>query len=551
MWISASVFHPRVHLLKCQWTRFWNATFEKPPPECSTLLPTNNKKIMSSDADAPVDTSVDGSAPPLLPPLQPADDVAPAEEVDNAANTAALFYEKGGSCLKILVTMCLGLRDGDGNPILSLNSAPWKDFALRQIRPSKDEYINEVIRRWNRENSSVSTKLPPRPRKWNLPKIQEHLENNPIVNLIDIEFVKREVSARKEVAEAAQKENDDDNARLSAGNWNSDACMRLIHALVDHDHLKAKFLNRLSIPTGRSSIENREQVRASDVWHLLADKWNDKTFEPETVAMPELHTDLSFSDIILYAEVAHMTPATAEKVEDKWSAMVLEMNRCIANWQKSGQGEGGIDDCDNEKDHEFGSLENRTQHALASRQSFFKDRQVYLLYLWEMLNRHDLLGSALQRLNNSVSSVNGSSGVPSVVRRNDEEDSLTNKSLASAGGNSAIESLGKSIEKHGQSLVDIAKLDAKEKEMDRREKEKDRREKEKERIHNIQAQLLNNLQKLKGEKRSRLPCSVVSWGCRHRYCELGKDCSFPSPTMMSSLQKRPPLNSLSCNHRTL
>jgi hypothetical protein len=42
-----------------------------------------------------------------------------------------------------------------------------------------------------------------------------------------------------------------------------------------------------------------------------------------------------------------MTPATAEKVEDKWSSMVLEMNRCIANWQKSGQGEGGIDDANN------------------------------------------------------------------------------------------------------------------------------------------------------------------------------------------------------------
>jgi hypothetical protein len=285
----------------------------------------------------------------------------------------------------------------------------------------------------------------------------------------------------------------------------------LIHTLVDHDEIKAKFLNRLNLPAGRSSVENREQIRATNVWHLMATKWNDKDFEPETVSLPEVHTDFSFSEQIFHLDVENLTPATAEKVEDKWSAMVLEMNRCIANWQKSGQGEGGIDDCDNEKDHEFGSLENRTQHALASRQSFFKDRQVYLLYLWEMLNRHDLLGSALQRLNNSVSSVNGSSGVPSVVRRNDEEDSLTNKSLASAGGNSAIESLGKSIEKHGQSLVDIAKLDAKEKEMDRREKEKDRREKEKdrrekekERIHNIQAQLLNNLQKLKGEKRSLL-----------------------------------------------
>ena len=86
---------------------------------------------------------------------------------------------------------------------------------------------------------------------------------------------------------------------------------------------------------------------------------------------------------------------------------MLEMNRCIANWQKSGQGEGGIDDAGNENDHAFGCLENCGQHALASRQQFFKDRQVYLLYLWEILHRHDLLGLALQKLNNNVSATNG------------------------------------------------------------------------------------------------------------------------------------------------
>jgi hypothetical protein len=69
--------------------------------------------------------------------------------------------------------------------------------------------------------------------------------------------------------------------------------------LVDHDQIKAKFLNRLNLPAGCSTVENREQLHTTNVWHLLAEKWNDKKFEPETVAMPELHTDFTFSDIIL------------------------------------------------------------------------------------------------------------------------------------------------------------------------------------------------------------------------------------------------------------
>ncbi len=60
---------------------------------------------------------------------------------------------------------------------------------------------------------------------------------------IDIAFLKATVATRKEVIEAAQKEDNDDNACLGAGNWNSVVCLRLIHALVDHDQIKAKFLN--------------------------------------------------------------------------------------------------------------------------------------------------------------------------------------------------------------------------------------------------------------------------------------------------------------------
>ncbi len=274
-------------------------------------------------------------------------------------------------------------------------------------------------------------------------------------------------------------------------------CLHLIHALVDHDQIKAKFLNRLNLPAGRSAVKNREQLCTTNVWHLLAEKWNDKKFEPETVAIPELHTDFTFSDIILHVEVAHMTPATAEKVEDKWSSMVLEMNHCIANWQKSGQGEGGIDDADNEYNHAFGRLENRGQHALASHQQFFKDRQVYLLYLWEILHRHDLLGSALQKLNNNVSATNGASGVPSVINRsanNDDNDSLSDKTTPTSTGGSVIASLGKSIEKHGQSLIEVAKIDVDKKVMLAKMQEK----------KEVRAQLVETVRKLKGEKRSLL-----------------------------------------------
>ncbi len=70
--------------------------------------------------------------------------------------------------------------------------------------------------------------------------------------------MKNTVASQKEIAEAAWKEDDEDNAQLGARNWNSDACLRLIHALINYGEIKAKFLNQLNLPAGRSSVKNRE-----------------------------------------------------------------------------------------------------------------------------------------------------------------------------------------------------------------------------------------------------------------------------------------------------
>ena len=109
-----------------------------------------------------------------------------------------------------------------------------------------------------------------------------------------------------------------------------------------------------------------------------------------------------------------------------------------------------------------------------------------------MLDRHGLLGSALQKLNNTVSATNGSNGVPSVVRTKDKDDlsmyEKTDKTTPTLTGNSLMASLGNSIEKHGQSLVSVAKIDA--------------QQKEKERVHQFQTEIRNTLRHLAGEKRS-------------------------------------------------
>jgi len=47
--------------------------------------------------------------------------------------------------------------------------------------------------------------------------------------------------------------------------------------------------------------------------------------------------------------------------------------------------------------------------------SFVAYRQSYLLYLWHMLEKHDLMVSYMQRLHESVASSNAAEGIPSVI----------------------------------------------------------------------------------------------------------------------------------------
>ena len=130
--------------------------------------------------------------------------------------------------------------------------------------------------------------------------------------------------------------------------------------------------------------------------------------------------------MLYHSLVKNMAVATPEKCKEKISTALIAMKRCIAKWERSGQGEGGNIEEEEGDDEEqdssssnsqakFGSLNNRSKIALDSRESFFNSHQSYLLYLWYMLDKHNLLSNSLNRLETTVSATNGGVGVPSVI----------------------------------------------------------------------------------------------------------------------------------------
>jgi hypothetical protein len=141
------------------------------------------------------------------------------------------------------------------------------------------------------------------------------------------------------------------------------------------------------------AVENQKTpaVLAANVWHMVAAKWNDIDFQPIT-SVKATHSNFAHPIAIPFDVVSNCQPVTPEKVEEKWNTMSLVLNHGVQSWERSGQGDGGHmndednsnndDDDDNDEDnidnigvdegerHSFSSLKGRGCSALDLRRIF-------------------------------------------------------------------------------------------------------------------------------------------------------------------------------------
>ncbi len=82
------------------------------------------------------------------------------------------------------------------------------------------------------------------------------------------------------------------------------------------------------------------------VFELIANRWNDPAFQPETEAFPSLHPDLKFLETLTFDLVADLATARSQRVKDKLQNLDFALTWVITIWARSGQGNGGrlVDD---------------------------------------------------------------------------------------------------------------------------------------------------------------------------------------------------------------
>jgi hypothetical protein len=103
--------------------------------------------------------------------------------VDSAgfAPTCEEHYQNNNNLLRILVTMCHGLKNKDGSDLVDLDKDPWASLKVLMYHPNLGKWRNEIRRRARiniatKQSAKVSKKDNPLPNQWTITKFQQQLE---------------------------------------------------------------------------------------------------------------------------------------------------------------------------------------------------------------------------------------------------------------------------------------------------------------------------------------------------------------------------------------
>ncbi len=162
----------------------------------------------------------------------------------------ATFLEKNSS-IKSLAVLAIGIKDANGAALIDLDAEPWTSLVSTTSRPQRDDLAEEVLCRYVSESLSdrPDMKRMPQPRNWDKKKLLKWLDDYPVTDTIDLEFLKdtvrlRRAAERNAKARAEAKESEE----KSGGAWYGPIPMlRLIMALVDSDEIRHAYTKRNDI----------------------------------------------------------------------------------------------------------------------------------------------------------------------------------------------------------------------------------------------------------------------------------------------------------------
>ena len=312
-------------------------------------------------------------------------------------------FESNSNCLRVLLSMAVGLNDPDQNE----DQSKLGDFGKDDRFPKKKKRIwnptvNDLVKEIKRRKACVGDKSKTNS-QMSKEKAIRYLQENPISNKHDKSFIIGKLTTfMKETAAAAAETSSTKPNGLKQ--WSGMVpFLRLIHAIVDFDDNKAAFLlsnTRLS----REELDgrNNEDTMRQCPWILASDKWNDEDFNPKSNIFSDLHDDFESQIDLGHSAIAQMGTLTPKKAQEKFTKLKNELIVVKTKWEASGNGDGSVR---NQLESENADVDDPIELELMNandKKNFLDGRSPAVLYLWKTADDHDMLTSVCNQLNDVV-----------------------------------------------------------------------------------------------------------------------------------------------------
>ena len=125
---------------------------------------------------------------------------------------------------------------------------------------------------------------------WGLKQLNKHLSDHPILDDIDVEFLRRKINDIKSTG--VPGEQDEQLVKEGSSRWiDQKAFLRLYHVLIDE--VKKVFFTRGNV-LDRQELDARNSIqRRKTFQEAAADLYNDPNFAPSTYTWGQVHSDFA------------------------------------------------------------------------------------------------------------------------------------------------------------------------------------------------------------------------------------------------------------------
>jgi len=175
-------------------------------------------------------------------------------------------YEESGNEKKVLYLMSIGLQCNDV-PLFSFETLPWSLLPKTSLRPKNTDYGKEIARRATLFKISPA----PRPSNWTRQQTIEWLQQNPVRENADIDFLTKEVARVRDVLVRAQQQQETSDllaacssnlpSNIGGRSWRGNVPYLRVIMCLTQDRVKSLFLTRANIPTRQELDARRNESR--------------------------------------------------------------------------------------------------------------------------------------------------------------------------------------------------------------------------------------------------------------------------------------------------